>query len=69
MSEIFVPDEVVRKLRVDLRRRQAVVDRDLNELQSMCRHVFANKHTIAPSEYTYYIGCSCPSCGRAWEER
>lgn len=68
MSEIFAPDEVIGQLRVDLRRRQAVIDRDLEELQSMCRHAFAWRSTVATSEYSYYVSCGCPSCGKTWQE-
>jgi hypothetical protein len=68
MSEIFAPDEVIKHLRVGIRRRRAVVDRDLEELQSMCRHAFAYRHTVATSEYSYYVECGCPSCGKTWRE-
>ena len=68
MSEFFVPHEVIGQLRVDLRRRQAIVDRDMEELQAMCRHGFAHRTVVAPTEYDYHVDCYCSDCGKAWQE-
>lgn len=60
---------IMSMLAVDLRRRQAVLDRDRRELQDICTHPLASRATVALTEYSYYVACSCATCGKTWQEQ